>query len=125
MTTMESDTSKALPVGTGEPPAENPWRALGVNLEKAKFPARASFEGQGIVVFKTSTGYRGVQRNCPHMQATMLQAVVTPDETMVRCFLHAFTFRLSNGKGVNCPGYRVQVYEVKEENGVLYGRVAT
>jgi nitrite reductase/ring-hydroxylating ferredoxin subunit len=58
------------------------------------------------------------------MQATMLQAVLTAEDTMVRCHLHVFTFRLSDGKGVNCPGYRVKVYEIKEEGGVLYGRAA-
>jgi len=25
---------------------------------------------------------------------------------------------------VNCPGFRLKVYEIKEENGVLYGRSA-
>jgi nitrite reductase/ring-hydroxylating ferredoxin subunit len=105
--------------------ADNPWRILsGLHSEATKYPARASFDGQGIVVFKTKTGFRGVQRSCPHMQATMLQAALTADDTMVRCHLHVFTFRLSDGKGVNCPGYRVKVYEIKEEGGVLYGRTA-
>jgi nitrite reductase/ring-hydroxylating ferredoxin subunit len=104
---------------------DNPWRILnGLHPETTKYPARASFDGQGIVVFKTKTGFRGVQRSCPHMQATMLQAVLTAEDTMVRCHLHVFTFRLSDGKGVNCPGYRVKVYEIKEESGVLYGRTA-
>jgi nitrite reductase/ring-hydroxylating ferredoxin subunit len=104
---------------------DNPWRILnGLHPETTKYPARASFDGHGIVVFKTKTGFRGVQRSCPHMQATMLQAVLTAEDTMVRCHLHVFTFRLSDGKGVNCPGYRVKVYEIKEESGVLYGRTA-
>jgi nitrite reductase/ring-hydroxylating ferredoxin subunit len=105
--------------------AENPWRVLnGLHPEATKYPARASFDGQGIVIFKTKNGFRGVQRSCPHMQATMLQAQLTAEETMVRCHLHVFTFKLSDGKGVNCPGYRVKVYEIKEEGGVLYGRTA-
>jgi nitrite reductase/ring-hydroxylating ferredoxin subunit len=105
--------------------ADNPWRILsGLHPETTKYPARASFDGQGIVIFKTKAGFRGVQRSCPHMQATMLQAMLTADDTMVRCHLHVFTFRLSDGKGVNCPGYRVKVYEIKEEGGVLYGRTA-
>jgi nitrite reductase/ring-hydroxylating ferredoxin subunit len=125
--TMISDSSQApapdKPAVDGA--TDNPWRVLpGLDPGKSKFPARANFEGQGIVVFRTKTGYRGVQRNCPHMQATMLQANLTADDTMVRCFLHVFTFKLSDGKGVNCPGYRVKVYEIKEENGALYGRAA-
>jgi nitrite reductase/ring-hydroxylating ferredoxin subunit len=125
-TTVKSNPSQADMAGTAEgSPADNPWRTLaGLHPENTTYPARASFDGQGIVIFKTKTGFRGVQRSCPHMQATMLKSYLTADDTMVRCHLHVFTFRLSDGKGVNCPGYLVKVYEIKEENGVLYGRAA-
>ena len=104
---------------------ERPWHVLaGLQPDSANFPARANLEGKGIVVFRTKTGFRGVQRSCPHMQATMMKAELTADDTMVRCHLHVFTFKLSDGKGVNCPGFRVKIYEIKEENGVLYGRSA-
>ena len=43
---------------------------------------------------------------------------------MVRCPLHVFTFKLSDGKGVNCPGFKLTVYEIKEEDGKFFGRVA-
>jgi nitrite reductase/ring-hydroxylating ferredoxin subunit len=101
------------------------WRVLtGLRPDSATFPARANLDGEGIVVFRTRSGFRGVQRSCPHMQATMLNAELTANDTMVRCHLHVFTFRLSDGKGVNCPGFRLKVYEIKEENGTLYGRSA-
>jgi nitrite reductase/ring-hydroxylating ferredoxin subunit len=104
---------------------EQSWHVLaGLHPETTKYPARAKFEGEGIVIFRTKTGFRGVQRSCPHMQATMMNAELIANDTMVRCHLHVFTFKLSDGKGVNCPGFRVKVYEVKEENGVLYGRSA-
>jgi nitrite reductase/ring-hydroxylating ferredoxin subunit len=104
---------------------ERPWQPLaGLRPDHTKYPARASMEGEGIVVFRTNSGYRGVQRACPHMKATMLNAELTANDTMVRCPLHVFTFKLSDGKGVNCPGFKVQVYEIKEENGMLYGRIA-
>ena len=90
--------------------------------DSVKFPARASLEGEGIVILRTKTGFRGVQRSCPHMQATMMNAELTANDTMVRCPLHVFTFKLSDGKGVNCPGFRLKVYEIKEEDGVLFGR---
>jgi nitrite reductase/ring-hydroxylating ferredoxin subunit len=129
MSMMTSDSSNERvdkPGATDSTPAaDNPWRVLaGLHPENTKYPARASFDGKGIVIFKTKTGFRGVQRNCPHMQATMLQANLTADDTMVRCHLHVFTFKLADGKGVNCPGYLVKVYEIKEENGTLYGRTA-
>lgn len=104
---------------------DKPWQPLGgVRPDNSKFPARATLEGDGIVIFKTKTGYRGVQRACPHMQATMMNAELTGNDTMVRCPLHVFTFKLSDGKGVNCPGFKVKVYEIKEEDGALYGRLA-
>jgi nitrite reductase/ring-hydroxylating ferredoxin subunit len=104
---------------------ERPWQPLsGLSADNAKYPARASVDGERIVIFKTRSGYRGVQRSCPHMQATMLNAELAGNETMVRCPLHVFTFRLSDGKGVNCPGFKVSVFEVKEENGQFFGRLA-
>lgn len=120
---------------SAEPPAtdiagfaqmtERPWQPLGgLSTDTAKYPARANIEGVGIVVFKTKSGFRGVQRACPHMQATMMNAELTANETMVRCPLHVFTFKLSDGKGVNCPGFKVTVYEIKEEDSKFFGRIA-
>jgi nitrite reductase/ring-hydroxylating ferredoxin subunit len=34
-------------------------------------------------------------------------------------------FRLSDGRAVNCPGYRLRVYDVKQENGALFARPAS
>jgi nitrite reductase/ring-hydroxylating ferredoxin subunit len=103
---------------------EIPWQPLvGLRPDNAKYPARASVEGEGIVILKTKSGYRGVQRACPHMQATMMNAELTANDTMVRCPLHVFTFKLSDGKGVNCPGFKIKVYEIKEEGGTFYGRL--
>jgi nitrite reductase/ring-hydroxylating ferredoxin subunit len=117
------------PVGTasaGNPQApNNPWQLLpGLDPVTTQYPARARLDGEGIVILRTKTGYRGVQRSCPHLQGTMMNAQLTANDTMVRCPLHVFTFKLSDGKGVNCPGFRLKVYEVKEEDGALYGRAA-
>ncbi len=103
---------------------EQPWQPLkGLQPEPNQYPARASLGGEGIVVFRTNSGWRGVQRSCPHMQATMMNAELIANQTMVRCPLHVFTFKLSDGKGVNCPGFRIKIYEIKEESGVFYGRL--
>ena len=102
---------------------ERPWQVLaGLRPDNTKFPARANLEGEGIVILRTKAGFRGVQRSCPHLQGTMMNAELIANDTMVRCPLHVFTFKLSDGKGVNCPGFRLKVYEIKEENGVLFGR---
>jgi nitrite reductase/ring-hydroxylating ferredoxin subunit len=112
-------------IAESSPMTKQPWQPLsGLRADNAKYPARASLDGEGIVIFKTQSGYRGVQRACPHMQATMLNAELTSNETMIRCPLHVFTFRLSDGKGVNCPGFKVNVFEVKEEDGQFFGRLA-
>lgn len=101
------------------------WQPLkGLHPEQTKFPARTSFNGEGIVIFKTKNGFRGTQRACPHMQATMLNGELTANDTMVRCPLHVFTFKLSDGKGVNCPGFKIAIYDVKQEDGILYARPA-
>jgi nitrite reductase/ring-hydroxylating ferredoxin subunit len=109
--------------GVAAAATEKPWQLLaGLDPNGTQYPARARLDGEGIVILRTKSGFRGVQRSCPHMQATMMNAELTANDTMVRCPLHVFTFRLSDGKGVNCPGFRLKIYEVKEENGALYGR---
>jgi nitrite reductase/ring-hydroxylating ferredoxin subunit len=120
--TQEPDRTTQPTAGTSAM-TEQPWRALtGLRPDNAKYPARASLDGEGIVILRTKSGFRGVQRSCPHMQATMLNAELIANDTMVRCPLHVFTFKLSDGKGVNCPGFRLKIYEIKEENGAFYGR---
>jgi nitrite reductase/ring-hydroxylating ferredoxin subunit len=124
---LQSEHSSAQPQDNAESThmTERPWHPLGgLRPDNTKYPARASIDGEGIVILRTKTGYRGVQRACPHMQATMMNAELTANDTMVRCPLHVFTFKLSDGKGVNCPGFKIKVYEIKEENGALYGRIA-
>ena len=41
---------------------------------------------------------------------------------MLRCARHGYTFRFSDGKGVNCPGYRLSVYEVVQQADGLRAR---
>ena len=81
-------------------------------------------DGEGILIFRTRTGFRGVQRSCPHLKSTLMDAELVGNDTMIRCRQHVFTFRLSDGRGVNCPGFSVRVFEVKDEAGTLYARRA-
>jgi len=121
----QAGTTAASDAAVSAQTSDGSWQLLaGLHPEATKYPARANIAGESIVIFRTKTGFRGVQRSCPHMQATMMNAELVANDTMIRCFLHVFTFRLSDGKGVNCPGFRVRIYEVKEENGVMYGRAA-
>jgi nitrite reductase/ring-hydroxylating ferredoxin subunit len=76
----------------------------------------------GIYVFKTADGLRGVERHCPHEGALLAKATLLGGGRMLKCPLHNFVFRLSDGVAVNCPGYRLRVFEVREEVGQLFAR---
>ncbi len=108
---------------TAPPVAEAEWQKLdGIDPVSGTFPARVRFGDDSILIFKTDTGFRGVQRACPHLNATLMDADLVGNGTMLRCRQHVFTFRLSDGRGVNCPGFSIRVYEVKGEAGSLYVR---
>jgi nitrite reductase/ring-hydroxylating ferredoxin subunit len=101
------------------------WHKLdGVDPTSPTFPVRARVDGEGILIFRTKDGFRGVQRSCPHLNATLMDAELVANDSMIRCQQHVFTFRLSDGRGVNCPGFSIKVFEVKQEAGSLYARRA-
>jgi nitrite reductase/ring-hydroxylating ferredoxin subunit len=103
------------------------WQVLeGLDPATATFPARAKLNGESFIVFQTGAEYRGVQRTCPHLNASLIDAQLMANGTMLRCAQHNYTFRLRDGKGVNCPGFRIKVFEVKQDNGAFHARpVAT
>ena len=99
------------------------WAPIdGVDPDATAFPARAELGGEKIVVFRIGDGYRAAQRHCPHQNTDFSRGVIMGDGAMLRCGLHAYTFKLADGNGVNCPGYRIAVYEVRREGGRLLGR---
>jgi nitrite reductase/ring-hydroxylating ferredoxin subunit len=98
------------------------WERLEIDPRSATFPAAASVAGQAIWVFAVSGGLRGVQEMCPHEQRSLGEARLVGDGKMVRCAYHNYTFKLANGSGVNCPGFRIAVYAVKEEDGALFAQ---
>lgn len=103
----------------------NDWQRLdGVDPATAEFPLRTRYNGQPIVVLRTASGYRGIQRSCPHQKRSLHDAHFQGD-SMIRCRSHGFVYRLSDGRGVNCPGFRIQVYDVKAEDGSLLVRPAS
>jgi nitrite reductase/ring-hydroxylating ferredoxin subunit len=119
-----SDMSSCSAAATIEAsPSQGEWQKLdGLDPASGNFPARARVEGESILIFRTGTGFRGVQRACPHMNSTLIDADLVANATMIRCRQHAYTFRLADGRGVNCPGFSVRVFEVKDEGGTLYAR---
>jgi len=104
---------------------EEGWQKLdGLDPVSSAFPARVRVDGEGILIFRTKTGFRGVQRACPHLNSSLMDAQLIGNDTMIRCRQHVYTFRLSDGRGVNCPGFSIRVFEVKDEAGTLYARRA-
>lgn len=115
-------------MSTGTAPRESPesataervWQtAEGVDPTTASFPVRAKVGQETILIFRIGAGYRGVERACPHQQATLMDAVLMANGTILRCTRHNFAFRLSDGKGVNCAGLRLKVYDVRVTEGRL------
>jgi nitrite reductase/ring-hydroxylating ferredoxin subunit len=105
--------------------SDDGWHKLeGISVSTEKFPARTKIAGEGVLVFRTKTGYRGTERACPHLKATLTDAVLMAGDTVLRCALHNFTFKLSDGRGVNSPAFRLRVFEVKIEDDVFFGRWA-
>jgi nitrite reductase/ring-hydroxylating ferredoxin subunit len=103
--------------------SEDGWHKLeGISAATEKFPARAKIAGEGVLIFRTRTGFRGVERACPHLKASLMDAALMANDTVLRCANHNFTFKLSDGKGVNSPAFRLRVFEVKVEDDAFYGR---
>jgi nitrite reductase/ring-hydroxylating ferredoxin subunit len=96
------------------------WQRLNVNVAHATFPISVAYAGATIWIFRTETGYRGVQERCPHDERSLGDARIVGDGTMVRCAYHNYTFKLDTGRGVNCPGYTIAVYDVVERDGALF-----
>jgi nitrite reductase/ring-hydroxylating ferredoxin subunit len=105
------------------PAVEAGWEMLtGIDPATTEFPLRARCGDDPILVFRIGDGFRGVERSCPHQKRPLNDAILQGGDKMLRCRWHSYTFRLSDGKAVNCPGYKLRVYEVKLENGALFAR---
>jgi len=99
------------------------WTALeGIDLANAVFPVSATVDGKNIWIFRLNDGYRGVQEHCPHQKVSLGNAKLISNETMIRCALHGYTFRLKDGSPFNCRSAPIEVYEVRSENNVLLVR---
>ena len=103
---------------------EGVWVAASSSpVDDLKFPLRARIGAETIVIHKTKHGFRAMDKSCPHQGASWVLGDLLRDETMIKCPLHAYAFRLSDGKGVNCPGFQMKIFDAKEIDGRLYVRV--
>ena len=102
------------------------WTLLeGVEAERATYPVAAKVAGKKIWVFRLDRGgYRGVQQYCPHQRMELGVAKLISGQTLIRCALHGYTYRLADGSPVNCRTAPIEVYEVREQEGALHARPA-
>lgn len=98
------------------------WERLDVDPAVATFPVHAVCGGKSIWIFQVGDGFRGVQDTCPHVERSLGTARIVGDGKMVRCSFHNYTFKLDTGAAVNCPGYRITVYDVREHDSTLFAQ---
>ena len=121
---MSSQPSESR-AGQNEPGsnAEAVWHKLeAFDVSTTKFPARARLNGDWILIVAYKDGLRGIERACPHLRASLVDAVLMANGTAIRCPQHNFTFRLSDGRGISPPNTMLRVFDIKIEDGVAYGR---
>jgi len=75
-------------------------------------------DGKDVLVLRCAGIVYAIQRRCPHEGAPLERGNVW--NKMIRCGQHAFTFDLETGEGLNCPGYKIECYTVKEEDGKIF-----
>src|ERR1700733_13410032 len=76
-------------VERGEVMSEDGWHKLeGISAATEKFPARAKIAGEGVLIFRTRTGFRGAERACPHLKASLMDAALMANDTVLRCANH-------------------------------------
>ena len=100
--------------------SEKTWQpAEGCDPSADSYPMLTKAGPERVIMLKTPAGFRAVEPRCPHLQAALTTAVQMSHGTMLRCTKHNFIFRLSDGKGVNCVGLTLKVYEVRERDSQL------
>ena len=85
--------------------------------EEGYFTAKLP-DGRDVLILRCSGVIYAIQRRCPHEGAPLEKGNVW--NKMIRCGQHAFTFDLETGEGLNCPGYKIERYNIKEEDGRLF-----
>lgn len=115
--------SEQTATAEAQPAAAPDWQVLdGIDPDTAQFPALSRIGENRVLVLRIGDGFRAVERSCPHQQRSLHDAFLQGGNTMIRCRWHNYVFRLSDGKAVNCPGFRLKVFEVRREGGALLAR---
>lgn len=86
-----------------------------------KTPQPVKIRDIDLIIVRHGDRYVATDRWCPHQGGDLAEGRLLGKA--IKCPLHGFMFSLETGRGVNCSGFEVKVYEVKIENGVLSVRL--
>lgn len=72
---------------------------------------------KAIAVFRRGDEFFAFEDECPHRGASLAQGQVC--DIAITCPLHGWQFDLTTGESFTRPGYRVEVFEVRIEDGLV------
>jgi nitrite reductase/ring-hydroxylating ferredoxin subunit len=76
-----------------------------------------------IAIFRTGETFVVMDRWCPHLNGDLAAGCLMG--RAVKCPLHGFMFSVETGRGLNCPGFNVKVYDVRVDEYGLSILMAT
>ncbi len=100
-------------------------KAAGVEAFPENGGAAVLIEGEQIAVFNFTDEERwfATQNQCPHNGEMAISRGLTGDSEghpKVACPFHKKTFSLEDGQCLTDEGYRLKIYPVKVENGLVF-----
>jgi len=102
--------------------AASAWVPLvGIDAADLASPRAVEVEGVDLVVLRQGERYVAMDRWCPHSDGDLAKGRVLGKA--LKCPLHGFMYSVDTGRGMNCPGFSVRVYEVRVDDGVLTVRL--
>ncbi len=102
---------------------ETEWIKIADSAEELTFGPTgiAPFEwnDQKICIVKTPKGLKACADRCPHAGASLLQGF--PDsQGNIECAVHHYKFNLTHGRDTQNEGYKLMVFELKENETGIY-----
>ena len=74
-----------------------------------------------MILMRSSNGVHVAQARCPHLDISLMDGF--HDNNSIYCPAHGVAFSLQSGSS-SCADLRMQVYEVKETEGMIRLRVS-
>lgn len=78
---------------------------------------RVTIDGRRVAVFRLPDGWTAIDHACPHRGGPLSDGLVA--DGCVTCPLHNQRFSLISGEREDAPGAGVEVFTVRERDGLL------